>query len=189
MSVARIASRYAKSLIDLAVEQDKLDRVMEDVESFSQLTDVRDFYLLMKSPIVKGDKKWSIIKLILKDKYDDMTMAFLKILIDKGRENYLPEIGKEFIKQYRKINHISIVKVKTATTLSEDQMKEIKSKLLASSVTDDKVHLVTEVDPDLIGGFVVEFDDRLYDASVKHQLRKLKKEFESNLYISQVISQ
>lgn len=188
MSVARIASRYAKSLIDLSVERNKLDRVKQDVESFSQLTDVRDFYLLLKSPIVKGDKKWSIIKEILKDNYDDLTMAFLKILVDKGRENYLPEIGKEFMDQYRKINHISVVTVKTATKLSEDQMKEIKAKLVASTVTDQKVKLITEVDPDLIGGFVVEFDDRLYDASVKHQLRKLKKEFEGNLYVSRVIS-
>ncbi|MEZ4980170.1 MAG: F0F1 ATP synthase subunit delta [Saprospiraceae bacterium] len=68
-------------------------------------------------------------------------------------------------------------------------MEAIKAKLVASSVTDDKVEILTEVDPELLGGFVVEFDDRLYDASVKHQLRKLKKDFESNLYVSQVISQ
>ena len=188
MSVARIASRYAKSLIDLAVEKDKLDRVMQDVESFSELTAVRDFYLLLKSPIVKGDKKWSIISGILQGKFDELTMAFLKILVNKGRESLLPEIGKEFINQYRKIKHISIVKVTTATKLTDAQLKEIKDKLVASSVTDDKVELITEVDPELIGGFVVEFDDRLYDASIKHQLRKLKKDFESNLYVSQVIS-
>ncbi|MEZ4948017.1 MAG: ATP synthase F1 subunit delta [Saprospiraceae bacterium] len=189
MSVARIASRYAKSLIDLAVEQNKLERIMEDVQSFNQLTAIRDFYLLIKSPIIKGDKKWAITQEILKGKFDDLTLAFIKILINKGREGLLPEIGKEFIQQYRKIKHISIVTIKTATKLSDAQLEAIKAKLVASSVTDDKVEILTEVDPELLGGFVVEFDDRLYDASVKHQLRKLKKDFESNLYVSQVISQ
>ena len=53
----RIASRYAKSLIDLAIEQGKLDKVLEDMTAFAEATKVRDFALLLKSPIVKADKK------------------------------------------------------------------------------------------------------------------------------------
>lgn len=184
MSVTRIASRYAKSLIELAVEQDKLERIHEDVDSFNQVVKNRDFYLLLKSPIVKGDKKRQIMKLIFTGKYDELTMAFLNILINKGREAYLPEIGAEFVKQYKAIKHISTVTLTTATALSDDTIEAIRQKLIESNATDEKVEINTAVDSELLGGFTLEFDDYLYDASVAHKLNQLRDEFDDNLYVS-----
>ncbi|MEM1218767.1 MAG: ATP synthase F1 subunit delta [Bacteroidota bacterium] len=186
MSVTRIASRYAKSLIDLSVEQKKLERIFEDVTSFNEVVTNRDFYLLLKSPIVKGDKKRQIIASIFEGKYDELTMAFLNILITKGREQYLPEIGREFVKQYKAIKHISTVTVTTATPLSEETVEAIRQKLIDSNSTDDQVEIRTAVDADLLGGFTLEFDDYLYDASVAHKLNQLRDEFDDNLYISQI---
>lgn len=188
MSVQRIASRYAKSLIDLSVEKNKLERVLEDVESFKKVTDNRDFYLLIKSPIVNASKKGSILESLFKDKYDELTMAFLRILVTKGREAYLPEIADEFIRQYKKLKHISTVRLTTATALSDDAIKAIKDKLLASGQTEENIELEVEVDPELLGGFIVEFDDKIYDASALHKLDKLKKDFTGNLYISQIVA-
>ena len=181
MSVTRIASRYAKSLIDLAVEGNKLDRILEDVQSFQEVLKNRDFYLLMKSPVVKNSKKQQIVKKIFEGKYDELTMSFLKILISKNRESYLPDIAREFIEQYRKIKHISKVKITTASALSEKAITALRKKLVASEVTDDNVELTTATDPNLVGGFILEFDDKIYDASIKHKLEQLKKEFSKNL--------
>jgi F-type H+-transporting ATPase subunit delta len=64
MSVKRIATRYAKSLLDLSVEQNKTERILEDIHAFSKAAEVRDFYLMMKSPIIKPDKKQSIFEAI-----------------------------------------------------------------------------------------------------------------------------
>lgn len=188
MSVTRIASRYAKSLIDLAVEQKKLDRIKEDVDSFQKVVEVRDFYLLLKSPIIKPDKKLAIFEKIFLGKYDVLTMEFLKILLRKGREQYLPEVAKEFLVQYRQIKGISVVKVTTAKPLSEHAIESIRQKLLDSVATKDHIEISTKVDPLLVGGFVIEFGDRLYDASIKHKLEKLKAEFKDNAYISQIMS-
>jgi F-type H+-transporting ATPase subunit delta len=188
MSVTRIASRYAKSLIDLSVEQNKLERILEDVESFKEVSKNRDFYLLIKSPIVNASKKEDIINSLFNGKYDELTMAFLRILVNKGREAYLPEIADEFILQYKKMKHISSVRLTTATKLSDAAIQSIKDKLLASVDTEDNIELEVIIDPNLIGGFIVEFDDKLYDASVKHKLDKLKKDFTGNLYISQIIA-
>jgi len=188
MSVARIASRYAKSLIDLAQEQNKLDRILEDVQSFQKVTSERDFYLLLKSPIVNEGKKRQIFEALFKGKYDDLTLAFLDILLRKKREGYLPEISKEFLTQYKIIKHISTVKITTAAPLSEKAVESIRQKLLASDATDDNVEIETAVDENLIGGFVLEFDDKMYDSSVSHKLKQLSKEFEDNLYISQIIA-
>ncbi len=188
MSAIRIANRYAKSLIDLATEQGKLERILEDVQSFGEVTKNRDFYLLLKSPIINSDKKAQIFKSLFEGKYDELTMAFLNILLKKGRESFLPDIAREFITQYKVIKHISTVKIKTAVALGKDALESIRKKLVASDVTDEKVEIVTEVDPKLIGGFVLEFDDKLYDASVKHKLDLLSKDFKDNLYISQIIA-
>lgn len=184
MSVTRISSRYAKSLIDLAQEQNKLERVLEDINAFQKATEQRDFFLMLKSPIINPDKKGVILKEIFGGKFDEMTMAFVNIVLRKGREGYLSDIAKEFIVQYRAIKHISSVKVTTATPLSEAGLAAIKQQLQGSSQTESNIEIQTAVDPALIGGFVIEFNDKLYDASVAHKLSQLKKEFSGNQYLS-----
>ena len=186
MSVQRIASRYAKSLVDLAVEQQKLERVTEDVRSFKELVENRDFYLLLKSPVVPASKKTTIVDLLLKDKYDALTMAFLRILIAKGREAYLPEIAVEFIELYKKYNRISTVKLTTASPVGASVVDEIRQVLVSSSLTKDNIDLELAVDPDIIGGFVLAFDDKIYDASIAEKLEKLRRGFVENAYISQI---
>ncbi len=188
MSVQRIATRYAKSLIDLAKDSGKLDKVLEDVQSFNEVCKNRDFWLMLKSPIVNTDKKEKIFDKLFSGKYDELTMAFLKILLKKGREPLLADIGKAFITQHKKLKRISSVKLTTATKLGDAAVEAIHKKMVQSSATDDNVELQTIVNPDLIGGFVVEFEDRLYDASVAHKLALLKKEFKDNLYISKIIA-
>lgn len=180
MSVTRIASRYAKSLLDLSQEQNKLERVMGDIQAFQKATEQRDFFLLLKSPIVNPDKKGTILKEIFSSKFDELSMAFINIILRKGRESYLPEIADEFITQYRALKQISTVKVTTATPMSEAGLEAIKAQLKGSNSTAANIEIETAVNPDIIGGFVIEFDDKLYDASVAHKLAKLKKEFSGN---------
>ena len=186
MSVQRIASRYAKSLIELAQEQNKLEVVTEDIKTFKTLLDNRDLYLLLKSPVVGTDKKKQIFKALFEGKFDQLTSSFLDVLTTKVRESYMPEIVDEYMAQYKRIMHISTVKVTTASPLSEDALASIKAKLLDSDATDQKVEIIPVVDPELIGGFVLEFDDRIYDASLASKLEGLKRQFQDNLYISQV---
>lgn len=188
MSVQRIASRYAKSLIELSQEQGKLERTLEDVKSFKKATKNRDFYLLLKSPVVSTSKKHAIMDALFKDKYDELTNSFLRILVTKGREEFLPEIADEFIDQYKKLKHISTVKVRTATPLSQATLDEILKKLKSSDATDTEVELIAVVDPNLIGGLVLEFEDKIYDASIAHKLDKMHREFGDNLYISQIMA-
>ncbi len=188
MSAHRIATRYAKSLIEVANEQGKLDRVLEDIQSFGQLCAVRDFYLLVKSPIIKADKKKKILDSLLGEKFDELTMSFIHILLRKGREAYLSEIAQEFILEYKKLRHITTVKVTTAVELSEKALEALRKKLAASGITDGEIELETKVNPKLIGGLTIEFDGKKYDSSVARKLDELHKQFEDNLYISQIIA-
>ena len=186
MSVSRIAGRYAKSLIDLAVEQGKLDRVLEDIKGFQSAVGNKDFSLMLKSPIINVTKKAQIFEAIFGEKFDKMTMAFLNIILNKNREPLLGDIANEFVNQYRNFNSISTVKITTATEMSERDLNQIKERFLESSSTQENIEIVTGVDPKLLGGFVVEFDDKLYDASVAHKLELLRKEFTKNEYEKQI---
>lgn len=186
MSVHRVASTYAKSLIDLAQEQNKLETIKGDMESFQKATEQRDFYLLLKSPIVNPSKKGQILKAIFEGKYDKMTMAFLNIVLNKGREEYLAEIASAFMDQYKSIKNISTVKLITSAPLTAENLEKIRQKIQADAPKGETIEIETSVDESLIGGFVLEYDHKRYDASVAHKLDKIRKEFKDNQYISQL---
>ena len=177
MSISRIAGRYAKSVLDLAQEQNNLETVREDMLAFAKATKVRDLYLLLKSPIIPGGKKKTILTSIFDGKVDKLTMAFFNIVLTKGREAYLPEMADAFEEQYRELKGITSVKLTTASPLTEEVLNTIKAKLEGSDQTNNTIEIETAVNPDLIGGFMFEFGDRLYDASVAHRLAEIKKEF------------
>lgn len=187
MSVSsRVAGRYAKSLMDLAKEMGKLNDVVEDIKSIAAAVKNRDLYLLLQSPIITADKKNTIMNAIFGGKLSDLTMSFIKICIDKGREGLLPDISTEFLAEHKKMQGITTVKVTTATPLSTESIEAIRKQLVSSSDTLTQVEIDVKIDPSLIGGYVVEFGDKLYDASVAHKLDVLKKGFASNLYESQI---
>jgi F-type H+-transporting ATPase subunit delta len=184
MSVQKLAGRYAKSLIDLSIEQNKLDRVLEDVKVLHEVSDNRDFKLMLRSPVLKADKKRQVVNHLFKDQFDPLTIAFLDIMFRKGREAHLVEIAGEFIDQYKKIKRISSVRLVSAAPLSKDTFDQILKILQESPIVEDTVDLQATVNEELIGGFTIELDDKLYDDSVAFKLAELRKEFKGNLYIS-----
>jgi len=188
MSAYRIAVRYAKSLHDLAVEQKKLDRILEDVEAFYTLMQNRDFQLFIKSPVIQHKRKSEVMEKLLADKFDPLTMAFLRILFNKGREKFLGEVAKEFITIFKKLRGISTVKVTSAVKLEDKAIQDIEAKLKSEGITGAHTEFHTLVDADMIGGFILEVDDLVYDASLAHKLETLRRDFVHNPYISQVIS-
>ncbi len=177
MSVAKLAGRYAKSLIDLAQEQGKLETVLGDIQAFKAANENRDMYMMLKSPIINPTKKRSIIQAIFGESFDEMTMAFTNIVLTKGREQYLPEICEEFINQYRGIKNIISATVVSATPLKEETLEKIKDKIRSEMAQGSTVEIETRIDASLLGGFVIEIGDSLYDASVATRLNKLRKEF------------
>jgi F-type H+-transporting ATPase subunit delta len=179
MSISRIASRYAKSLLDLAIEGNSLEATLGDVKGFNKMLENRDLQLLLKSPIVSASDKAAIFKSLFSGKVSDLTMSFFNIILKKGREQYLPEIAAEFIAQYKAIKGITDVILTTAAPLSDDLLAEIKKELVDSSSTKGTVEIETKLDKNLIGGFVIEIGDLLYDNSIAHKLNEMKKQFAS----------
>src|SRR5689334_16429619 len=106
----RLASRYAKSLLDLAVEKGQLEQVYNDINYLKQLTGgSRELVSMLRSPVVSADKKQSVLDAVTKDSISEMTAAFNRLLIAKSREGELPEIITAFISQYKEKKGIQIV--------------------------------------------------------------------------------
>lgn len=188
MSTYRIGVRYAKALYDLAVEQNKLERVLEDIEAFHGLIQNRDFLLFIKSPVIPHKRKSEVMDIMLKDKFDALTMAFLRILFLKGRERNMADVAREFIGLYKRKKGISTVRVTSAAPLSDSTVKSLEAQLKSEGVTGQTIEFHSKVDPDMIGGYILEVDDLVYDSSLAHKLESLRREFVDNPYISQIIS-
>lgn len=176
MSTTAIASRYAKSLMDLATSGGKLEKVKEDMNLFSSVLDNRDFLLMIRSRIIKADKKSNVFSSIFNGKVDELTTSFLDVVLKKGREEYLPEIVQSFKDQYNVMHNITTAHVTTAQTLSDELLSSIKTNLPAMGVEGATVNWVKTVDPSLLGGFILQVGDKLIDASVKTKLANIKKQ-------------
>jgi F-type H+-transporting ATPase subunit delta len=182
----RLAGRYAKSLIDLAIEKNQLEKVYEDMLFVHRLcTESKPFVSLMKSPIIASDKKEKILDALSQGRIGEMTQKFNKLLIHKGREFYLAEIAEAFIEQYKAHNQIHQVKLTTAVAVSDD----LKTSIIEAIKKDTdikKVELKSVVEENIIGGFILEVDSKMIDASVAFELANIKKQFENNDYMYKI---
>ncbi len=182
----RVASRYAKSLLDLAVEKNQLEEVYKDMQYLQQLTkQSREFLSLMRSPVVKADTKIKAINAVTTGNIGELTKAFTTLLITKTREGVLPEVITSFIRQYKQHKNINTVKLTTAVAVSEEMKNTIMAQLHKSSNMQN-VDLQTTVDPNIIGGFVLQTGDQLIDASIAYDLKNISRQFENNDFIYKV---
>ena len=182
----RLAARYAKSLLDLSVEKGQLGQVYADMQWLQAVCNVsRDFVNLLRSPIIKADKKEKIVAAATAGKISELTTSFNKLLISKNREGNLPEIITAFIGQYKAYKQIHVIKLTTATPVSEDMKSKIIDQVKAGSDMKN-IELETNVDESLIGGFVLQAGDKLVDASISYDLKHIARQFENNDFIYKV---
>ena len=186
MNNPRLATRYAKSIIDLAVEQNQLEAVHTDMKFILSICKSNiDFVSLLRSPIIKPLSKAKIIESITKERVSVLTGAFIKLLVTKTRELNLPEIAGAFIDQYNIINNIHKVKITTAVQISESLKSAILSKVKATT-TSGTIDLETAVNEELIGGFILETAGKSIDASILRDLKDVRKQFLNNDYLHKI---
>ena len=186
MSNARLAGRYAKSILDLATEKGQLEAVYADMKYLQAVcTASSEFVNLLRSPIIKADQKNSIIDAVNKDKVSALTNAFTVLLVKKGRERDLPEMATAFIEQYNALKGIHQVTLTTAVEVSDVLKKSIEDKVKAENKF-ATIELTTKTDEALIGGFVLEFDNNLLDASIARDLKDIKKQFLHNEFVEKI---
>jgi F-type H+-transporting ATPase subunit delta len=170
------ADRYAKSLMQLATETNQVDAVRNDMRAIDQVSkENREFVLLLNSPVVKTDKKISVLDAIFGGKVSDLTMSFLKLVTRKHRESYLGDIAGAFNDLYKRDRNIYTAVVTSAKGLDASTRERLLE--LIRSQLKGEVELFEKTDPATIGGFVLKIGDRQIDKSVARQLSNLKKQF------------
>ncbi|MFT3901579.1 MAG: ATP synthase F1 subunit delta [Niabella sp.] len=182
----RLASRYAKALLDLAVEKGQLEQVYTDVQWMQQLCrQSREFVNLLRSPIIKTDKKLKIVNAITEGNIGEIVSRFNGLLVNKNRESFLPEVLEAFDDQYKEYKHISTVTLTTAVPVSDAVRNSIIARI-KEELDDTTIELHEKVNPDIIGGFVLQSGDKLIDASIAYDLKEVGKQFKRNDFIYNV---
>ena len=140
---------------------------------------------LLKSPVIRADKKQKVIRAIFEGKISKLSMRYLDIITRKKREIYIPSIAREYLTDYKKFKNIITVHFTSAKAINDNLRKKVVE--LLEKQTSSTVELIENVKKELIGGFVLDYNNYKYDASIAYQLKKLKKQSaEVNLYIREI---
>lgn len=181
MATPRVAHRYAKSLIDLAQVHSTVDEVAADLQTISGALEASDeLGLLLASPIVQGDKKRQILEAIFKDAVSSLSMSFIRILVEKGRESILPAIADAGTDLVRRLKNIQVAEVITAAPLDDATRNLILAEV--KKIHEGEIELQELVDEDIMGGFILKMDDRMLDASTRRQLQLMRRELTEHDY-------
>jgi len=172
--------RYAKAVLQQATENQTAAVVFGDMESIRATLDgSKELRNVLKSPVVKiKDKKEALLS-IFKDT-SDLSKSLIKILVQNKRVNALGAVALSYINLYNDSQGVKVADVTTAVALSS----ELEAKVLAKVkelTGSDNVSLRNEIDPNIIGGFILRVGDLQYNASIANQLRSIKREFSKQL--------
>jgi ATP synthase, F1 delta subunit len=170
-----ICARYANALIKQAESLDIIEEVKNDAKFLISLyNENNDFRFLLKIPSVGSKEKSRMLESALGKSVHDLTMDFIKLVVTHKRESLLAPICESYIKKYQEKHGIKDVLLTTAVPMDEEVYSEIRQAVETGMGI--KAEMKTKIDPDIIGGFILNIDNHLQmDASVVWHLEKIKK--------------
>ena len=166
MAAPRAAQRYAKAILDLAIDQNNAKETNENMKLVSNtIAASDDLQLMLTSPVVKSADKKAVLRQVFKDG-NAITIGLFDILL------------------FDQMNKTEVATVTTAVPLT----KELEAKVLAKvkELTGNDVSLENKIDESIIGGFILRVGDLQYNASIANKLNTLKREFTNNTYVSKL---
>ncbi len=173
MAESRVAIRYARALFELTSEKTQLEPVVSDLKSVRKMYEGSpEFRALLDSPVIPKDEKLKVANRLFRSTLQPITFNFLRLLIEKTRENLLFDVVDQFQELVDESMGVLRGELITAYPFSTEQLDSLKKKL--DEETGKDVLLEQRVDESLIGGFVVRLKDTVIDNSLKNQLTKLR---------------
>ena len=182
MKNAKLAARYAKALFDLALENQKDEVVHKNLfDVDATITKSRELSVVINSPVINDDKKIAVINAVFTGNIDDLTIKFLILIVKKNRELFIREITEAYNELFLAHHNITKVTVSSAIALN-DELKNRIIKLVEKD-TNSTVELHEEINADLIGGIVLAYDNKQFDASIQNRLKELRNDYNINQYV------
>ena len=177
--------RYAKSLIGFSIEKDTLEVVYKDMVLISStIAGSNELDVLLKSPVVKTDKKQEILTAIFGKETSELTKQFLKLISSRKRESLIGDIATAFVSQYKTFKKIIVSEITSAVKLDDAQKKKILELEMLNTSESSSIEVIEKINPDIIGGFIVRVNDKQIDASISKKLDDLRQDFSKNQYIA-----
>ena len=174
--MAKLVSKtYGDALFELAVEEDKLDTIQEEVEVVMEVfTANEDFVKLMVHPRISKEEKASVLEKVLGGRVSDELTGFLMTVENKGRFGQVEEILSYFIDRVREYKKIGVATVTSAVPLKDSEKKAVEERLLEMTAYESFIMTYDE-DSSLIGGLVIRIGDRVVDRCIKTKLGSMAK--------------
>ena len=181
-----VAQRYAKALIDLAVERNQLDDVKADIDIIREAL-MPEFRMALLSPVLSDQKKSEIFRAVFQSRLTPLSFSFFDLVFSKRREWILAEIANEFFDKYREMKGIEIIEITTAVEISDELKNNIRDRFQHLKRFQNKtIEIKSKVDPDILGGFIAQSHDILFDASIRNDLNAIGRQFLENLYVQRI---
>ena len=172
MDIGVVSVRYARALLKSATEQKLEDAVYQDMQTLAaSYVDVPQLRFTIDNPMLAKDKKKMLLLTACGDKHTTLTERFVELVLDEDRENILQFMANSYITLYRQQKNVIRGRLITATAVSPDT--EQKMRQMVESRTKGTVEFESEVNPDIIGGFILEYDTYRMDASFKSKLNSI----------------
>lgn len=172
MDIGVISVRYARALIKSAVGMKLEDQVYQEMQSlYKSYLDVPELRFTIDNPMLPKDKKQTLLITALGEKPSELSKKFVALVLREGRESTLQFMAASYITLYRKQKNIIRGKLTTATAVSPEA--EDKMRRMVEARSQGTVEFKTEVNPDIIGGFILEYDTYRMDASVRTKLNSI----------------
>lgn len=169
---------YADALFELAVEDNTLDTVAEEMEAVAGIMNENsDFLKLLSAPTVSDKDKKSMLSKAFEGRISDTVFNFINVLCDNGRIKYLIAISQQFKDMYNDKNGILEVIVTTTMPLSDNLREKLVLKL--EKISSKKIQLVEKIDTSIMGGIVLNYNNTQIDASVKKRLDTMRQQIDS----------
>jgi len=174
--------RYAKAFLEYAIQNDMVDESLADLELLTEtIQSNRELRNILSQPFIQKSKKENIIKKIFEGKISDKTLNFIDLILEKNHPELLTDLLIMYRDMYNDYKGIAVVTITSVVKLDEKRQQHllgfIKHKI------DGNIQIINKIDKNIIGGFVINYKDYQYDASVYTKLRNLEALFTGNLYV------
>ena len=180
---SKIAAPYARALFDFSVEKNIMHQITADFQNLDIfLNETSELIEYLNNPVVKQEAKSEILAKTLKSQINTETFKFLMILVERDRINLLSAIINNYLELVYQTASIKMIEVSTASTFTNLQKNTLIQKL--KELTNAReIRLIINVDPSLIGGFLIKTESKIIDFTIKNQLQQLAKHLDTVLEI------
>lgn len=178
----RVANRYAKAVLEYALQQNALEGVFADMTLIDKtIKQNKDLERMLISPIVKTTVKKNVLTKIFRTITPE-TQRLFELLLENRRLPILGAVAEKFVVQYNNYKNNKVAVVTTATPLSDTTKHEMLQKVITLT-KNNNITLENKVDKNIIGGFILRVGDVQYNASIAYKLSRLQQEFKEKLFL------